>query len=115
MTQKERAEFCGISPSEMVMNLRSCQSNDAYDILGNAIAAQAVKDFNKAQEKYRKSKTSKAKQKAKTVIDETTEFFCSDWFTLLTGESGCYWLSKIVRCPKIEMTSVSVQNTGRVA
>jgi hypothetical protein len=99
MTKKEKMLYSGISPSDMCMRVRNQKRNNEYDSLGNAVAARAVEDYKSACKRLVncKEKDTKKRHNALTEINELEDFFCSDWFTMLTGGMGSYWLNKIKR------------------
>ncbi len=60
-------------------------SLDSLTALANAIIVQAAKDYRKA---LRKQKKDPGNVSAKNPIEEVEQFFCSDWFRLLTTVDG---------------------------
>ncbi len=66
----------------------------AYEDLANAVIIQAVKDYRAA---CRKLKVNPKNRFAKEDIDEITEFFHSDFFTILTNLDGPSLLRKIIQ------------------
>ena len=56
-----------------------------YNELANAIIEQAANDFRAAQRKLRKDPYN---INARRTAQETEEFFCSDWFKVLTAVNG---------------------------
>ncbi len=99
MTKLEKALYYGISPSDMCMRVQNQKHNDEYDSLGNAIAARAVEDYKNVCKRLVscKEKDSKKRNNALADLEDLENFFCSDWFMMLTGERGSYWLNKIKR------------------
>ena len=66
---------------------------DNYQALANAIILQAVKDFRPAYRRLLKHPDDKA---AASRVKEITEFFCSEYFCLLTDLDGPRLLKKII-------------------
>ena len=64
-----------------------------YEKLANAIILQAVKDFRPAYRRLLKHPDDKA---AASRVKEITEFFCSEYFCLLTDLDGPRLLKKII-------------------
>ena len=56
-----------------------------YEKLAHAIILQAVKDYRMALEDIKAEPDDTAALEAKSEIEE---FFCSDWFNVLTRTSG---------------------------
>ena len=67
--------------------------NESYYALREAIVLQAVKDFRKA---YRRLKRFPDDQHAANQVKEITEFFCSEYFCLLSDADGSWVMEKIM-------------------
>ena len=68
-------------------------SDEGYYTLAKAIILQAVKDFRPAYRRLLKHPADKA---AASRVKEITEFFCSEYFCLLTDLDGPRLLKKII-------------------
>lgn len=68
-------------------------SDEGYYELAKAIILQAVKDFRPAYRRLLKHPDDKA---AASRVKEITEFFCSEYFCLLTDVDGSRLLKKII-------------------
>ena len=68
-------------------------SDEGYYTLAKAIILQAVKDFRPAHRRLLKHPDDKA---AASRVKEITEFFCSEYFCLLTDLDGPRLLKKII-------------------
>ena len=68
-------------------------SDEGYYTLAKAIILQAVKDFRPAYRRRLKYPDDKA---AASRVKEITEFFCSEYFCLLTDLDGPRLLKKII-------------------
>ena len=68
-------------------------SDEGYYTLAKAIILQAVKDFRPAYRRLQKHPDDKA---AASRVKEITEFFCSEYFCLLTDLDGPRLLKKII-------------------
>lgn len=67
-------------------------TDEGYYELANAIIMQAIKDFKGAYLILKKHPDNKA---ATAEVKEITQFFCSDYFTLLSDANGPALLRKI--------------------
>ena len=68
-------------------------SDEGYYTLAKAIILQAVKDFKPA---YLRLKTHPDDQAATKRVKEITQFFCSEYFCLLSDTDGPRLLKKIM-------------------
>ena len=68
-------------------------SDEGYYELAKAIILQAVKDFKPA---YLRLKTHPDDKHAAARVKEITEFFCSEYFCLLSDADGPRLLRKIM-------------------
>ena len=68
-------------------------SDEGYYTLAKAIILQAVKDIRPAYRRLLKYPDDKA---AASRVKEITEFFCSEYFCLLTDLDGPRLLKKII-------------------
>ena len=68
-------------------------SDEGYYTLAKAIILQAVKDFRPAYRRLLKHPDDKA---AASRVKEITEFFCSEYFCLLTDLDGPRLLKQII-------------------
>ena len=68
--------------------------NEGYYALAKAIILQAVKDFRPA---YLRLKQHPDDKHAASRVKEITEFFCSEYFCLLTDVDGPRLLKKIMK------------------
>ena len=68
-------------------------SDEGYYELAKAIILQAVKDFKPAYLRLKRRPDDKA---ATARVKEITEFFCSDYFCLLTDLDGPALLKKLI-------------------
>ena len=68
-------------------------SDEGYYTLAKAIILQAVKDFRPAYRRLLKHPDDKA---AASRVKEITEFFCSEYFCVLTDLDGPRSLKKII-------------------
>lgn len=68
-------------------------SDEGYFELAKAIILQAVKDFRPA---YRRLKQHPDDKHATDRVKEITEFFCSEYFCLLSDADGPRLLRKIM-------------------
>ena len=66
--------------------------NYKYGKLANAIIMQAVKDFRPA---YRWLRRHPKDERAQETVREITQFFCSDYFCVLTELDGPALLQRI--------------------
>lgn len=87
MTKKERALFCGISPSDMAIKGKSGQSRQ-YSNLIKAIIMRAVKDYDEIKNKLNKCKDEELRDGLLSEIYGIEDFFESKWFKTLTGING---------------------------
>ncbi|MBR0217474.1 MAG: hypothetical protein IJL96_11175 [Clostridia bacterium] len=69
-------------------------SDEGYYALAQAIILQAVKDFRPAYLRLKRCPDDKA---ATARVKEITEFFCSEYFCLLTDVDGPRLLKKIMK------------------
>ncbi len=69
-------------------------SDEGYYELTKAIILQAVKDFKPA---YLRLKTHPDDQAATKRVKEITQFFCSEYFCLLSNADGPRLLKKIMK------------------
>jgi len=67
-------------------------TDEGYYNLANAIILQAIKDFRGAYPILKKHPNNKA---AAAEVKEITQFFCSEYFTLLSDANGPALLRKI--------------------
>ena len=67
---------------------------DNYEKLANAIIVQAVKDFRPA---YRRLRRYPDDELAQNTVREITNFFCSDYFSILTDLDGPDLLQRIMK------------------
>ncbi len=67
---------------------------DNYEKLANAIIVQAVKDFRPA---YRRLRRHPDDELAQNTVREITNFFCSDYFSILTDLDGPELLQRIMK------------------
>ena len=67
---------------------------DAYENLANAIILQAVKDFKPVYLRLKRRPDDKA---AASRVKEITEFFCGEYFCLLSNADGPRLLKKIMK------------------
>ena len=67
---------------------------DNYEKLANAIIVQAVKDFRPA---YRRLRRHPDDELAQNTVREITNFFCSDYFSVLTDLDGPELLQRIMK------------------
>jgi len=58
---------------------------DGYQRLANAVIIEAAKDFKAA---YKRMKRFPDDTRAKDEVREITEFFCSEWFEVLSDADG---------------------------
>lgn len=68
--------------------------DEGYHELAKAIILQAIKDFKPAYLRLKKRPDDKA---ATARVKEITEFFCSEYFCLLTDLDGPALLRKIMK------------------
>ena len=68
--------------------------DEGYHELAKAIILQAIKDFKPAYLRLKKRPDDKA---ATARVKEITEFFCSEYFCLLTDLDGTALLRKIMK------------------
>ena len=68
-------------------------SDEGYYTLARAIILQAVKDFKPAYLRLKRRPDDKA---AASRVKEITEFFCSEYFCLLSDTDGPRLLRKIM-------------------
>ena len=68
-------------------------SDEGYYTLAKAIILQAVKDFKPAYLRLKRRPDDKA---AASRVKEITEFFCSEYFCLLSDADGPRLLRKIM-------------------
>ena len=68
--------------------------DERYARLANAIILQAVKDFRPA---YRRLKRNPNDRSAQDTVREITNFFCSQYFDLLSDLDGPALLHRIMR------------------
>ena len=73
-------------------NGKKMLSDNGYHVLANAIILQAIKDFQGAYRILKKYPDSKA---AEAEVKEISEFFCSEYFMMLTDTDGPTLLRKI--------------------
>ncbi|MCM1463079.1 MAG: hypothetical protein NC084_10245 [Bacteroides sp.] len=71
---------------------RSPTDIDPYKELANAVILQAVEDYRKWTKEYSDSRDDRKLRKA---LVELKEFFCSEWFTMLTNLDGEQLLSRL--------------------
>ena len=71
---------------------RSPTDIDPYKELANAIILQAVEDYRKWEKEYSDSRDD---QKLRKSLVELNEFFCSEWFELLTDLDGEQLLARV--------------------
>ena len=69
-------------------------SDEGYYTLARAIILQAVKDFKPAYLRLKRRPEDKA---AASRVKEITEFFCSEYFCLLSNADGPRLLKKIMK------------------
>ena len=69
-------------------------SDEGYYTLARAIILQAVKDFKPAYLRLKRRPDDKA---AASRVKEITEFFCSEYFCLLSNADGPRLLKKIMK------------------
>lgn len=69
-------------------------SDEGYYTLARAIILQAVKDFKPAYLRLKHHPDDKA---AASRVKEITEFFCSEYFCLLSNADGPRLLKKIMK------------------
>ena len=69
-------------------------SDEGYNELAKAIILQAVKDFKPVYLRLKRHPDDKA---AASRVKEITEFFCSEYFCLLSNADGPRLLKKIVK------------------
>lgn len=69
-------------------------SDEGYHALAQAIIMQAIKDFKPAYLRLKRRPDDKA---ATARVKEITQFFCSDYFCLLTDLDGPVLLKKIMK------------------
>lgn len=68
--------------------------DENYQALANAIILQAVKDFRPA---YRRLKSHPNDKLAQNTVREITQFFCSQYFSVLSDLDGPALLNQIMR------------------
>lgn len=81
----------GVTLRAVVEN-RSPTDIDPYKELANAIILQAVEDYRKWEKEYSDSRDD---QKLRKSLVELNEFFCSEWFELLTDLDGEQLLARV--------------------
>ena len=81
----------GVTLRAVVEN-RSPTDIDPYKELANAIILQAVEDYRKWEKEYSYSRDD---QKLRKSLVELNEFFCSEWFELLTDLDGEQLLARV--------------------
>lgn len=69
-------------------------SDEGYHALAQAIILQAVKDFKPAYLRLKRCPDDKA---ATARVKEITEFFCSEYFCLLSDADGPALLKKVMK------------------
>jgi hypothetical protein len=69
-------------------------SDEGYYTLARAIILQAVKDFKPAYLRLKRRPDDRA---ATARVKEITEFFCSEYFCLLSNADGPRLLKKIMK------------------
>ena len=69
-------------------------SDEGYYTLARAIILQAVKDFKPAYLRLKRRPDDRA---ATARVKEITEFFCSEYFCLLSDADGSALLRKIMK------------------
>ena len=70
---------------------RTCNINEAYENLANAIVKQAVVDYKEPLRKLEKNPNDK---EAKRDAERIERFFHSGWYTQLTGIDGDWLIRK---------------------
>ena len=75
-------------------------SDEGYYTLARAIILQAVKDFKPAYLRLKRRPDDRA---ATARVKEITEFFCSEYFCLLTDVDGPRLLKKVIAMIDEEM------------
>lgn len=68
--------------------------DENYQALANAIILQAVKDFRPA---YRRLKSHPNDKLAQNTVREITQFFCSQYISVLSDLDGPALLNQIMR------------------
>ena len=79
---------------------RTCNINEAYENLANAIVKQAVVDYKEPLRKLEKNPNDK---EAKRDAERIERFFHSGWYTQLTGIDGDWLIRKTREMVKEEI------------
>ena len=79
---------------------RTCNINEAYENLANAIVKQAVVDYKEPLRKLEKNPNDK---EAKRDAERIERFFHSGWYTQLTSIDGDWLIRKIREMVKEEI------------